>query len=340
VARDYYKVLGISRSASDVEIKRAYRRLARQLHPDVTGDDPRSTERFKEITHAYEVLSDSKRRRAYDMFGAPDGAGGRAAPPDGFGIGDLFEEIFGKSAKKPAEPGVDVEHDVRVTFAEGFSGTERTVDVQLNRTCSVCAGKGHPQDQPPKPCTDCKGTGVKMGATLPLRRACPTCDGRGKIFVKVCSACGGEGTRVEKDHLKVTIPPGVDTGTRLRLRGKGAAGKHGGPTGDLYVVVTVEPDERFERHGDDLVTDLRIGLKDALLGGKVDVALPDGAARMAIPPGTQGGQTFRIKGRGFKKLANGVPGDVLVTVQLRVPRTLNDSQRALIEQLADAVPDL
>lgn len=339
-ARDYYKTLNVPKGASDAEIKRAYRRLARQYHPDVTGDDDRSTERFKEITEAYEVLSDPKRRRSYDLFGAPGPVGVQPEASPFSGVADIFADVMRRASRRTGpEPGVDVEHGLGVSLAEAATGCERSVDIDLTRACDQCAGKGYPADKPPETCPECGGSGTKGGA-FPLKRSCSRCDGLGTIRRYTCRACAGEGQRKVPERLKVTVPAGVDTGTRLRLKGKGEAGREGGPPGDLYVVIQVRNDERFEREGADLRTTLKVGLRQALLGGKLDVPLPDGVAVMSLPAGTQGGQVFRIKGKGMPRLQGDKPGDVLVTVQLRVPKQLSDDARRLIERLAESVPDL
>lgn len=341
--RDYYKTLGVSKGATEAEIKRAYRRLARQLHPDVTGDDPRSTERFKEITEAYEVLSDPRRRRNYDLFGAPADRG-RPAPdagPQPFAdFADAVADVLRRTQRKGGpEPGVDVERTVQITLTEAATGCEKLVDLDLMRPCESCAGKGFPSDKPPEPCPDCQGSGTKGGA-FPLKRTCRRCEGLGTVRRYTCKACAGEGQRREKETLKVTIPAGVDDGTRLRLKGRGEAGRHNGAPGDLYVVVAVDADARFERDGADLKTTVRVGLRDALLGGRTEVPLPDGSAVMTIPAGTQGGQVFRVRGRGMPRMNGGRPGDVLVTVQLRIPRELSPDARAMIEKLAGILPEL
>jgi molecular chaperone DnaJ len=340
-ARDYYKVLGVPRKATQREIKAAYRRLARKYHPDVTGEDDHATERFKEITEAYETLSDPKRRRAYDLFGtAKDDTG----PFDGFadgvsGFADLFGDFFrGGDPTKPA-PGVDVEVDLEVTFQEAFDGAQKVVEAELLRPCSECEGRGAPKDVKPGPCDECDGTG-KVGAAgpLPFKRACPRCDGRGRVYPKKCKACRGKGSRQEKERLKVTVPPGVDDGSRLRLKKRGAAGHNGGPPGDLYVRVSVADDERFERDGEDVHTQVRVPVSVALLGGHAEVDTPTGRARLTVPAGTQGGQVFRLRDKGFAALGGKRRGDLYVTVQLSVPR-LDDSQRRQVEELRDVVSD-
>jgi molecular chaperone DnaJ len=330
---DHYRTLGIPRAASDAEIKRAYRRLARKLHPDVTGDDATSTEKFKQITVAYEILSDPKRRRSYDLFGAP---GNSAVDPPFAGFADAFTDVFRRSQRKnpgPA-PGIDVERELCVTLAEAATGCEKVLDIEVARPCAACEGAGHPKDKPPETCAECMGVGTK-GGTFPLKRTCARCDGAGTVRRYTCKSCAGEGSKREQDRLKVTVPAGVDTGTRLRLKGRGEAGKNGGSAGDLYAVVEVGADARFERCGADLKTTLRIGLKEALLGGRAEVPLPEGSAVMTIPSGTQGGQVFRIRGRGMPRVGAKSVGDVLVTVQLRVPKTLSANTRTIVETLVD-----
>ena len=341
--RDYYEVLGVPRRAADKDIKAAYRRLARRYHPDVTGDDPRATERFKEISEAYECLSDPSRRRAYDLFGHPaSDTGGFDGFKDGFaGVADLFNDLFHRQDPTRPEPGVDVEVELEVSLREAFEGAKKPLDAELLRPCADCQGRGFPEGAKERPCADCAGEGrVKMPGPLPLRRSCATCQGAGVVREQRCRRCGGKGTARVKERLMVTVPAGVDDGSRLRLKGRGAAGRNGGPPGDLYVRVVVTPDPRFERDGDDLYTQIRVGLKEALLGGSVEVPLPTGVARMTLPAGTQGGQIFRLKDKGFPRLGGKGHGDAFVTVQVRVPKVLDDDAKRLVDELASHVPDL
>jgi molecular chaperone DnaJ len=339
--RDYYQVLGVPRRASQREIKAAFRRLARKYHPDVTGEDTHATERFKEITEAYEVLSDDKRRRAYDLFGHPKDDSG---PFDGFAEGvssftDLFGDLFNSKDPSRPSPGIDVEIDLEVTFAEAFEGAQKVVEARLLRPCSECDGRGAPKDVKSGPCDECEGSGkVAAAGPLPFKRTCPRCEGKGRLYPRKCKACKGAGMREQSERLNVTVPPGVDDGSRLRLKGRGAAGDNGGSAGDLYVRVTVTADERFERDGDDVHTQVRVPLSVALLGGHADVDTPTGGARLTIPAGTQGGQVFRLRDKGFTALGGKNRGDLYVTVQLSVPR-LDDEQRRRIEDLRDAVGD-
>jgi DnaJ-class molecular chaperone len=271
VARDYYRILGVDRGASEPEIKRAYRKLARELHPDVTGDDPRATERFKAITEAYEVLSDPQRRRSYDLFGARD-----MPPPGGpdgprLDLDGVLDQLFpGRRKKKRPEPGTDAERTLTIGFIDAFVGVTRALD----------------------------------------------------------------------EHLKVVVPAGIDDGARLRLKGKGGKGNHGGPDGDLYVVVHVEPHAVFSRDGHDVLVEVVVPLSTALLGGGVDVPVPDGhdaSVKMTVPAGTQGGRVFRLRGRGFTRATkDGARGDLLVTLQIRIPRVdpaERDDVAALLRRL-------
>jgi molecular chaperone DnaJ len=338
MARDYYEALGIPRKASARDIKAAYRKLARQYHPDVTGDDPQATERFKEITEAYETLSDEKRRRAYDLFGHPQDEGFQFPGFDKLGaFADIFSDFLGGPGDPTApEPGVDVELGLALSFEEAFAGGEQILDTNLRRPCSECDGEGAPATATWKECVDCEGSGkkTKLGP-IPFGRGCPSCNARGRIPSDKCKACGGTGTRDEKGRVKVQVPAGVADGTRLRLRGRGSAGRNGGPPGDLYVRVKVKPDARFDRDRDDLLVQVRVPLSTALTGGEVEVELPVGAAKMKVPPGTQGGQTFRLRGKGFRRVGGGGVGDALVTVQVRIPKDLSAEDQAAILNLVD-----
>lgn len=333
--KDHYQVLGIDRGASPDEIKRAYRKLARRYHPDVTGDDPRATERFKELTDAYEVLSDPKRRRTYDFFGDEHHPGfGNPFSTFKNAVGDIF-----KRPDREPTPGVDLEVPLVVRFQEAFEGAKKTIEVKIDRPCGDCEGAGHPKGAAPKACPDCDGSG-KVKTAFGISRSCTRCDGTGSTVTERCKKCGGKGVRKIEEKLLVTVPAGVDDGARLRLKGRGPAGLYGGPPGDLYARVDVDEDHRFVRVDDDIRTRVRVGLKQALLGDSISVPLPVGSATMKIPAGTQGGQVFRLRGKGFPSLSGDSRGDLLVTVQLRVPKDLDENAQKLVQELDETVDGL
>lgn len=341
MARDHYQTLGVDRRASDKEIKAAYRRLARQLHPDVTGDDPRATARFKEVSEAYECLSDPKKRKTYDLFGpspSPVDLGDvrESLKQSVAGLAASLSEFWNRRPARAPEPGLDAEAEVEATFQEAFSGAKKEVEVELWRSCAACGGQGIPADAARRACTSCGGNGkATFPGPLPLRRPCSTCGGSGEVYTRTCRPCSGMGRTRRRERLRVTLPAGVAEGTQLRLKGRGDAGTHGGPAGDLYVRVRVREDPRFVREGDDILTQVRIPLRDAVLGTSVWVPLPAGSAKMVVPPGTQGGQVFRLRGQGFPHLQGSGAGDALVTLQLRVPTSLDDEDRQLLEHLGD-----
>ncbi|MBN2361040.1 MAG: J domain-containing protein [Deltaproteobacteria bacterium] len=339
MARDYYDILGVARNASDREIKSAFRRLARKYHPDVNRNDPRAAERFKEVSAAYEVLSDRKRRRSYDLFGERsqrvDAATAAGADPfAGFGdFASVINDLFG-GRHRPAgpEPGVDVEARVEISLADAVKGAQPTITVRASRQCKSCHGSGARGGVTTR-CPDCNGEGVRRArGPVPFARACPRCNGTGRAVGEVCAACQGEGVREEEQQLRVTIPAGVTSGSRVRLKGQGAAGKRGGAPGDLYLVIEVASDEQFKRDRDDLLTQVRIPFNQAIVGGRVEVTTLDGAVAMVIPAGTQGGQRFRMRGKGSPRLNGGGRGDLLVEVQLDVPRQVDDRARQLLDE--------
>ena len=321
LARDYYEVLGVRRNASTREIKKAFHHLARQYHPDITGNDPRSTERFKEISEAYEVLSDSQKRRRYDLFGHPNQPKPGATPSfDPFEalqtivsqVGDLLKP----QASDPS-PGIDVELKQAITFQEAYTGTQKEIKMTLPRPCKACDGQGHRVRSKPHPCPDCHGSGrASPFDFLPMGLRCQTCDGTGNVSSGPCRGCHSQGHRIESENLKVHIPAGITNGARIRLEGRGQAGKRGGPPGDLYVVIQLEPDNRFFRRGNSLFTRVRISALDAKIGGEVFVPVPDGRLRLQLPAGTQGGQTFRIAQRGFPTTSQAERHDLFVKIQI------------------------
>lgn len=337
-ATDYYALLGVARTASVDEIRSAYRKLAREFHPDVsTATD--AAERFRQVTEAYEVLSDAERRQRYDMFGNAQGAGD-------FGIGDLFETFFGSEFRRrePRGPmrGADLRMEIEVGLLDAVQGGERKIRVPRLETCSHCEGSGAEPGSKISSCTTCGGRGeVRQVQQSVFGRfvnvaTCPRCGGAGKTVDKLCTRCRGEG-RERKDHdLELTIPPGIDDGQQLRVGGEGEAGLRGGPSGDLYVLIRLKEHDLFRREGDDLIHVLRISPAQASLGDELIVPTIEGSTvSVKIPPGAQHGQMVRVRAKGVPHLGSSGRGDQLVYLDVAVPKTLTKDQRALYRQLRD-----
>ena len=356
-AGDYYELLGVPRTASDDDIKKAYRRLARQLHPDVNPGDTEAEERFKEITTAYEVLSDPDRRRRYDMYG-PDavrgaGAGGSGDPFSGFGasgggIGDLFDAFFGggfggggagRSRGGPPR-GNDLEVVMQLPFEDAVFGAEREVTLRVPVACSTCGGSGAKPGTSPSTCSTCGGSGelrrVRQSILGQMVTAtpCHRCGGAGQQIDQPCTDCRGEGRRTEEKTYVVDVPAGVDDGTQLRLTGRGAAGPRGGPAGDLYVHLRVLPSERFTRDGVHLHHLLHLSMTQAALGASVELETLDGVEELTIPAATQSGFVLQLRGRGVPRMDGRGRGDLLVEVVVDTPTELTRSQEELLRQLA------
>ncbi len=350
LAADYYQLLGVSRSASAEEIKRAYRRQARELHPD-TNADAGAEDRFKELGVAYETLSDPQRRQRYDTYG-PEGARGAAAGgnPFGGGIGDIFDAFFGggagpfgaQSRTSGGPPrGADMEIALELTFEEAVFGATKQASLRLPVTCATCTGSGARPGTAPVTCTECGGAGqvrrVRQSILGQMVTAgpCPRCGGVGLTVTDPCPDCRGEGRRTESRTHEVVVPAGVDHGVTLRLGGKGAAGVHGGVDGDLYVHLRVRPHERFERDGADLVDELHLPVTQAALGARLSFETLDGAEDLEIPAGTQTGQMFRLRGRGVPHLEGRGRGDLLVRVAVDTPTDLTPEEDELLRRLAE-----
>jgi molecular chaperone DnaJ len=353
MARDYYELLGVSPSASPEEIKRAYRRLARELHPDASGGNPESEARFKEVAVAYEVLSDPERRRRYDMFG-PEGVGagaGAAGDPFGFGgggISDLFNAFFGgggfagdRRAGGPTR-GPDLEVVLELDFADAVFGTQQPVSVRTAVPCDTCEGSGAAPGTSARRCDECGGQGqvrrVRQSILGQMVTAspCPRCSGMGEVIDSPCADCGGEGRKLEEKSYRVDIPAGVDTGSTLRLSGRGAAGPRGGGHGDLYVHVEVRAHPRFKRQAYDLVDEQRVSMAQAALGAHIKYETLDGSEDLVIPPGTQSGRVFRLRGRGVPHVEGRGRGDLLVQILVDVPTNLSREEDELLRQFAAA----
>lgn len=356
--RDLYEVLGVDRGASQDEIKRAYRRLARQYHPDV-NKEPGAEERFKEINAAYAVLSDPEKRARYDQMGpgAFGGAGGEGPFGGGFGgfgdfgdfgdLGDLFDVFFGgefgrrRARRREPRRGSDLRYDLEISFEEAAFGVEKDLTISRIELCPECGGTKAEPGTPVETCPECGGAGeVRHARTTPFGQfvnvtVCPTCHGEGRRPATPCSHCRGQGHVQRSRSLTVKIPAGVDDGFRVRVAGEGDAGDPGADPGDLYVFISVRPHPIFERVGDDVVSRMTIRFTQAALGAEVPVETLDGPVTMKIPPGTQTGTAFRLRGRGAHRIRGGGRGDHLVRVEVEVPRRLTAEQRELLERLAE-----
>jgi molecular chaperone DnaJ len=348
----FYDTLGVQKGASPDEIKKAYRKLARRYHPDANQGDKAAEERFKQVQNAYDALSDPEKRKAYDRYGS---ANGRGAPgPDGarvdFGdfdwsgdLGDILGGIFGNRGGRQRRPqpvrGADVETEVRLSFEDSLRGAEAKVPVELTVACSQCGGSGAEPGTAPVICPECNGRGVvsESQGLFALSQPCPRCRGNGTVIEQPCSKCHGSGRERRRRTYTVKIKPGVKDGTKIRLKGKGEVGQHGGPNGDLIVVTRVARSNTYERRGDDLVVEVPVSFPTAALGGKVEVPTPGGAVSLKIPAGSEDGKLLRIKGRGAPKLSGKGHGDVLARVRIQVPKRVNKKERELLEELQKAV---
>ncbi len=350
--KDLYKVLGVSKGASQEEIRRAYRRLARKYHPDANPDDKQAEERFKEIQHAYEVLSNPEKRREYDegprtffggasSRGAPFGAGARSA--DFSDLSDLFGglgDIFGGASvrRENSRKGEDVTVSVNLKFRDALNGITTRVSVPVEESCERCGGTGAAPGTYPRTCPECGGRGTRSRdqGFFAFSESCPRCGGEGTVIESPCPSCGGVGRVKRTRQVTVRIPAGAKDGTKIRVPGRGSAGRRGGPPGDLYVVTRVEKHPVFERRGDDFVVEVPVSFAEAALGSEIEVPRPDGGTvKLRLPPGTQDGKRFRVRGAGAPKLRSrsGERGDLIVRARLVVPKRLRKREREILEAL-------
>lgn len=352
---DYYELLGVQKGATADELKKAYRKKAVQYHPDKNPGNKEAEEMFKKVSHAYEVLTDPEKRAAYDRYGpaafegagaGPRGAGGMGGgfhdPFDIFrevfgqqGGGGIFEEMFG-GGRDGGRDGADLRYDLEITLEEAAAGVEKEISFRKNVTCERCDGKGAEPGSKRVACPTCRGAGQirRSGGIITFTQTCPTCSGAGTKIERPCTACRGEGRVPKTTKLNVRIPPGVDTGSRLRSTGNGEAGLAGGQSGDLYIVLTVKEHELFERQGEDLFCEIPLKFTLATLGGNIEVPTLSGKASLKIPPATQSGTTFRLRGKGMPSLRGGHQGDQLVRVHVEVPTSLTSEQRKILEEFA------
>ncbi|MGB6300306.1 MAG: molecular chaperone DnaJ [Rivularia sp. (in: cyanobacteria)] len=353
MARDYYEILGVSRDTDKEDLKSAYRRLARKYHPDV-NKEPGAEERFKEINRAYEVLSEPETRARYDRFGEQGVSGAGAAGFQDFGdmggFADIFESIFsgfaggaGQSQRRRSGPvrGDDLRLDLKLDFREAVFGGEKEIRISHLETCEVCNGSGAKPGTRPRTCSTCSGSGqVRRVTRTPFGSftqvsTCPTCNGQGMVVEDKCDACEGKGANQVTKKLKITIPAGVDNGTRLRISNEGDAGMRGGAPGDLYVYLFVNEDEQFQREGINVLSEIKVSYLQAILGCRLEVETVDGPVEMIIPPGTQPSTVMKLENRGVPRLGNPVSrGDHMITILIDIPTKITPDERELLEKLA------
>src|SRR5437588_2797767 len=349
--RDYYEVLGVEKAVGAEEIKKAYRKLAVKYHPDKNPGDKTAEEQFKELGEAYEVLCDPQKRAAYDAYGhaAFDrraggfGRGGFHDPFDVFrevfGGGSIFEDLFGGGRSDPTQPqrGDDLRYDMEITFEEAAHGCEKEISVTKPERCDGCQGSGAESGSRARTCPTCGGRGqvVSSRGIFSIAQTCPHCQGAGQVIDKPCKVCRGAGRRERTSKIKLRIPAGVDSGSRLRSAGNGEAGLRGAASGDLYVVVHVKPHPIFQRDGDDLLCEVPVSFVQAALGAELDVPTLDGKTNIKVPPGTQPGTMFRLKGKGVKNVQGYGHGDLHVRITVEVPTHLSAAQRAKLQEFSE-----
>jgi molecular chaperone DnaJ len=349
--RDYYQVLDVPRTASEADIKKAYRRLAMKLHPDRNPDDHESTEKFKEVKEAYEVLTDAQKRAAYDQFGhagvegmrGPGGGGAGFDPRDAFGdiFGDVFGDIFGvgRRGRSQVYRGADLRYELELSLEQAVFGDNVNIDFATLAECAECSGTGSAKGAKPATCDTCRGAGqVRMQqGFFTVQQTCPRCNGRGQVVTDPCGSCRGQGRLRKQKTLSVKVPSGVDTGDRIRLSGEGEAGRNGGPPGDLYVEVRVLDHPIFERDGAHLSCEVPVSFATATLGGSIEVPTLGGNATIKVPPETQSGRVFRLREKGIKPVRGGATGDLFCRVVVETPVHLSREQKDLLKKFEESL---
>ncbi len=358
--RDYYDVLGVSKGASSDDIKKAFRRKAKELHPDRNSDNPDAESQFKEANEAYDILKDAEKKAAYDRFGHAAFEGGTGGRPGGFGGGgqgdfasafsDVFEDLFGDfmggqrggGGRSRASRGSDLRYNMRISLDEAYAGVQKTIKVPSSVTCKACNGTGAEGGSEPETCPTCTGMGKVRAQQgfFTVERTCPTCNGQGQIIKNPCRVCGGAGREETERQLGVNIPSGVETGNRIRLAGEGEAGLRGGPSGDLYIFVDVKEHPIFQREGVDLYCRVPVGMSSAALGGDVEVPTIDGGrSRVKIPAGSQSGKQMRLRGKGMPALRGAGSGDMFIEIAVETPVNLTSRQKELLREFEDLSDD-
>jgi len=349
--RDYYEVLGLKRDATEADLKSAFRRLAKECHPDRNAGDKQAEVRFKEVNEAYEALKDPQKRAAYDQFGHAAFDGGRGpGGPGGFGpdfassMSEMFDDLFGEfmggrrggpRSRSGRERGADLRYNMEITLADAYSGKNAEIVVPTSVTCETCSGSGAKPGTKPTTCQSCGGTGRVRASQgfFTLERTCAACQGRGEVISDPCTTCGGSGRVNQERTLSVNIPAGIEDGTRIRLAGEGEAGLRGGPAGDLYIFLSIKPHPFFQRDGADIFCRVPISMVTAALGGQIEVPVIDGSkSRIKVPEGTQTGKQFRLKTKGMPVLRSTQRGDMYIQVMVETPRNLTRRQRELLEE--------
>ncbi|MBO4898321.1 MAG: molecular chaperone DnaJ [Clostridia bacterium] len=351
--RDYYEVLGVPKTASDDEIKKAYRKLAKKYHPDLNKDNKDAEAKFKEVGEAYEVLSDKDKRARYDAYGHagvdPNAAGGAGYGGfDGFGgfdVGDIFDSIFGggfggggRRANR-AQKGADIGIALTISFEEAAFGTKKTIELNVLHQCETCHGSGAKAGTSPETCPTCHGTGqvrASMGF-FSTTRTCDACRGTGKIIKNPCDTCRGQGLIRKRKKIDVSIPAGIDNGQRISVRGQGNAGKNGGPAGDIIITIQVTPHPIFVRRGDDVLCSVPLTFAEAALGAEIEVPTLDGKIKYTIPEGTQNGDTFKLRDKGITHIASRGRGDQILSIRVEVPKNLTSKQKDMLRAFAEEI---